>query len=391
MNDAQAAVRILAVEDSEGDLELLRYTLRQVRGERFELTNAKTLMAGLETMSGGPYDVVMLDLNLPDSHGMETVQQTLAAADTLPVIVFTGVEDEGLGVEAVRLGAQDYLVKGESNGWAMWRSIHYAVERKQAAERLRALNETLEQRVAERTSEVRQRSRQLQLAAGELAQAEQRERNRLAMALHDHLQQLLVGLKLRLRVAHARSSDPAAREPLEKMDGLLDESLEATRSLVLELSPPILRQADLPAAMNWLAEWIRDKHDLKVDVLIQEGAEVHSAEVRAFLLQAVRELLFNVVKHAGVDRATLEILQQDEYLWARVTDQGAGFEVQPRRIPPSSNGAGFGLANIRDRVELMGGCMDIRSAPGQGTRMTVVVPIDLPLPVSSQEVPQNHG
>ena len=101
MNDA---VHILAVEDSTGDFELLRYTLRQVRGVRFELTQALSVAQGAATLRETMFDVVMLDLNLPDSHGLETVQSVLAAAGTMPVIVFTGVEDETLGVEAVRMG-----------------------------------------------------------------------------------------------------------------------------------------------------------------------------------------------------------------------------------------------------------------------------------------------
>jgi signal transduction histidine kinase len=138
--------------------------------------------------------------------------------------------------------------------------------------------------------------------------------------------------------------------------------------------------------MNWLADWMRDKHELKVNLLIEEGADVQSAEVRAFLLHSIRELLFNVVKHAGVNTATLEIQRHDEQVWARVVDQGAGYDTRQRR--PSSNGTGFGLSSIHDRLELMGGCLEIESAPGRGTRMTIVVPVHLPAP-APQEVPQS--
>ncbi len=381
-------IRILAVEDSAGDFELLGYTLRQVRGIHFELIQAASVAEGVSAMSASGFDVVMLDLNLPDSHGLETVERALKASGTMPIIVFTGVEDEALGVEAVRMGAQDYMVKGDSNGWAMWRAINYAVERKQAAERLRQLNETLEQRVAERTAVARQRTQQLQIAAADLAQAEHRERHRLAMNLHDNLQQLLAGLKMRLSVAQGRADDAALRQTLAKMDELVNESLSATRQLVMELSPPILQQGDFKAAMDWLVEWMRDKHDLQVSLNIEEGVDVPYKEMRAFLLQSVRELLFNVVKHSGVKAARLDIKLHDDYLWLSVMDAGVGFDMH---IPLSVKDAGFGLMNIRDRIELLGGCMDTQSRMGEGTRVTIIVPQCLPEHVARVLTPGKDG
>ena len=149
------------------------------------------------------------------------------------------------------------------------------------------------------------------------------------MSLHDHLQQLLVGLKLRLRrCRRAGAADDVLKQTLVKMNELVDESLSSTRQLVMELSPPILQQGDLKAAMQWLVEWMQDKHELQVKLEIEEGADVQSKALRGFLLQAVRELLFNVVKHASVKTASLVINRQNNYLWLSVNRLGRGVRLE---------------------------------------------------------------
>ena len=152
-----------------------------------------------------------MDLSLPDSRGVGTVAQVNAAAPHLPIVVMTGLDDEATAMEAVRKGAQDFLVKGQVDGRLLARAIRYAMERKQAEQQLKALNETLEQRVAERTAMATRRAAQLQALAAELTQTEHRERRRLAQILHDHLQQLLYAARLNLEPLRRRDARRGSR------------------------------------------------------------------------------------------------------------------------------------------------------------------------------------
>lgn len=124
---------ILLVEDNPADVHLLRGALAESGGE-FRLVAVGSLAEGLQRLTEGGIEVVLLDLSLPDAHGLETVTQANAAAPRLPIVVLTGLEDEALGVQAVRHGAQDYLVKGQVNGQLLVRAIRSAVERKRAEE-----------------------------------------------------------------------------------------------------------------------------------------------------------------------------------------------------------------------------------------------------------------
>lgn len=131
-------IRALLIEDNPGDARLIREMLAEVKGQAFDLKRAERLSAGLECLAEGGIDVVLLDLSLPDSHGLETFARVHAEAPEVPIIVLTGLADTELAVKAVREGAQDYLVKGELNGALLVRSVRYGIERHRArADQLR--------------------------------------------------------------------------------------------------------------------------------------------------------------------------------------------------------------------------------------------------------------
>lgn len=133
-------IRVLLIEDNPGDVRLIRETLRDAGDHHITLDHADCLKAALEVLSRDEHDLILLDLSLPDSHGLETVEKTEAAAPDVPVVILTGMDDVNLGLQAVRAGAQDYLIKGEITGHLLIRAIRYAIERHRMQAALRILS-----------------------------------------------------------------------------------------------------------------------------------------------------------------------------------------------------------------------------------------------------------
>ena len=368
-------IRLLLVEDGAADALLLQYMLAEVNEESFQVTHVELMADAIARLANEPFDAILLDLSLPDSRGLGTVAQVNAAAPHLPIVVMTGLDDKDTGMEALRQGAQDFLTKGQVGGRLLGRAIRYAMERKQTERQLKALNETLEQRVAERTATATRRAAQLQALAAQLTQTEHRERHRLAQILHDHLQQLLYAARLGLETLRRRdSADASAQEAIDRVDALLGECIAESRSLTVQLCPPVLHEAGLAAAVEWLGRHMEQTCKLNVEIAVDPRAEPESEEIRILLFEAVRELLFNVVKHAETGRARVSMsVTPDDDVCMTVSDQGAGWAKTDVKIG-SSTTSGFGLFSIRERLELMGGRLEVETAPGRGTRVSIWAP-----------------
>lgn len=243
-----------------------------------------------------------------------------------------------------------------------------------ANDALQRTNETLETRVAARTADLSQRTAQLQALARDLAQAEEHERQRVAEVIHDELQQLLSVARINLGMVLGQVKARSIKEGLSGADRLIAESLEITRSLTAELSPAILRRSGLAAALRWLGRSYADRFALNVLVEAEDNADVDE-ETRVTLFRCVRELLFNVVKHARVTSARVGLSRAaDSRLRIVVSDHGVGFDPETLRARDGT-GKSFGLLSLRERLELLGGALDVASAPGRGTSVTILAPV----------------
>jgi PAS domain S-box-containing protein len=229
----------------------------------------------------------------------------------------------------------------------------------------------------ERTAELEHRTTQLSLMASELTLAEQHAREQISRTLHDGLQQLLVIASLNLEQQARQETEQGIvpGELLTQAKGTLDEAIAAARSLTVDLYPPVLQHSGLPAALTWLAGWTQKKYGLQVDVEIDQLTDSDRKAVRTLLFESVRELLFNAVKHAGVNRVRLEsALDADGQLCITVSDQGVGFNPADLDDRSRRSQVGWGLFSIRERLALLGGRLEIDSSPGQGSRFRLIAP-----------------
>ena len=281
-------------------------------------------------------------------------------------------------------------VGGQKVFTVILRDISQRVQSEQALreseEWMRQFAGHLEQRVAERTEELLQSESRLRALATELNLAEQRERTRLANDLHDYLAQLLVLGRLTLGQAKRFELPSRAEKLIKETEETLGKALNYCRTLMAELSPPVLHERGLAAGFIWLGEHMK-RQDLEVSVNVNHADSVMLPEDRAVLLfQSVRELLINVAKHGAIKKAEVTMSHRDGLLTIVVRDDN-GFDLAAvsaaASISPLSSK--FGLFSIRERMKALGGTFEIASSPGHGTTATLT----LPLPVPTIPFPQN--
>jgi len=244
--------------------------------------------------------------------------------------------------------------------------------RQQAEEQLRGLTATLEQQVAERAALAERRAGQLRALAMALSQAEQRERRRLAQALHDDLQQLLVAARMRAGMITDSGTGEDLRQSVAMLDGVLINCIALSRSLTIDLSPPVLYDAGLAAGLSWLARWMAETHRLDVSMQIEGQIEPSTEAMRVLVFQLVRELLMNVVKHAEIPAAAVCIARTAAGLTVTIEDKGRGFAMLDAEAGTPGR---FGLFHVRERVDAIGGEFHLQSALGEGTRVRMSIPL----------------
>jgi signal transduction histidine kinase len=227
---------------------------------------------------------------------------------------------------------------------------------------------------------VREQDR-LKSYARQIVTAEEKARRATAVDLHDGIGQSLVGMAMTLEVASQHATGDV-RFLVDEVRGRLREVQERTRHMISDLSPPGLYDLGLGPALQWLAVYVRGHHQLHVELDVRVREDAIRVDIRVLVFKLVRELLRNVVKHAGVQAARVVVNGDSERLHVEVSDQGRGFEWQMDMFGATSGG--FGLWSIADRVHDAGGSFRVNTSPGRGSRFEMEFPLKQVVPDSGR-------
>jgi PAS domain S-box-containing protein len=262
------------------------------------------------------------------------------------------------------------------DGSLLWVWVHVSPIKGPTGEILFALvmfkDITREKQVQAEISEYQERLRSL---ASELSLTEERERRRLAADLHDHIGQILAMAQIKLGELSQEAASPGLRTTVGEIREFIGQAIRYTRSLTFELGLPVLYDLGLEAAVEWLAEQFQEQYGLEIRVH-RDGLPKPLGEAANLLIfRLLRELLTNVVKHAQATAVEITVSRDGDFLSIGVADNGLGFNPAEIGIRAGRTG-GYGLFSIRERLNHLGGYLEISSAPGRGTVATIVVPLD---------------
>jgi PAS domain S-box-containing protein len=267
-------------------------------------------------------------------------------------------------------------------------------ERKILEEELQRSRNELENRVIERTKELIKANdalrneiaehkrtekklldyqQKLRSLASDLTLTEERERRRIATDLHDSIGQALALSKMKLSEIRHSSPDTELCRELDEIYGLLERTIQDTRSLTFKISLPILYELGLESALEWLTEKFQMEHGIQANFIDDGESKPLDNDIRIVLFRTVQELLFNVAKHANAKKASVTTQRNGNNINIKISDDGIGFESSKFKGTKS----GFGLFSIRERLDFLGGKLKIESKPEQGTRITLEAPLNV--------------
>ncbi|MDY6901947.1 MAG: ATP-binding protein [Cyanobacteriota bacterium] len=381
---------ILLIEDNLAQARLLQESLKDDSFDEFNLVHVKRLSEALDAIGEDistpcSYHVILLDLTLPDSQGLESLKPLMARAPCLPIVVLTNTNDEKLAIEAVRQGAQDYLVKRQITPQLLIRSLRYAIERKEYLETLRAVNKSLKHRVEERTAEL--------IEAKEVNQFKSEFVSILSHDIRNPLNAILLAAGL-LKNSDDSSNDDKKlahyqmiRSAIKSMSLLLDEASFIGKADSGKLNCDLIG-IDLIGFCNAIVKEIRltaTKNNINIVFNVKGNSNEFLGDEK-LLHHILTNLLGNAVKYSPSNSQVIFDLDfQELSVILRIQDSGIGIPEQEQKhlfepFHRASNvgkiaGTGLGLAIVKKCVDAHGGEITLQSQEGVGSTFTVTLPV----------------
>lgn len=347
-------INILIVEDDPTYVRFIDEILKESNRAMFEFIHVKRLNSAMKCLGDRIFDAVLLDLNLPDSWGVDTFERLHEAFPFVPIVVLTGMADEEIGVKAVQKGAQDYLSKREVNGDLLARTIQYAIERKRLIEEL----ERSYQKFYNLTAH--------------LQYLREEERKYIAGELHDELGGLFTALKMELFSAFDTmdKNQESLLEARDSMGKLIDKGVEIVRSISSELRPHILDYCGLLPAIEWYVKEFQKRARIRCKLTFSDGDIQFDKDRATAIFRILQESLTNVARHSKASKVSVEVKREPDTMVLKMEDNGKGIDEEKVNDPHS-----FGLMGIQERVLYLKGKVTIKGVPDKGTTVTVTIPL----------------
>jgi signal transduction histidine kinase len=323
-----------------------------------ELVHADTLAKGVLLTHSSEFDVVLLDLGLPGTSGIETFERFHEQCTSVPVLVLTGLDDFEVSMQALHSGAQDYVIKRDIQSQVLSRAIRYAVERSRLGGEL-------------------ERSRdRLRLLTQRLQAAREEERLRISRELHDELGQKISAMKMDLRAIETRLKtcgivDGAAvvHERVGESLILADEAISTVQRIAFQLRPSVLDHLGLVGAIREEARRFEGRSGIEIKLVLPDDFQVVDPELNTMFFRVFQELLTNIARHAQASAVTVRFAAEAGQLSLDVTDDGVGM---PGDVLEANSS--LGLLGMQERVAAHKGRIFFDSIAGEGTSVCISVP-----------------
>lgn len=349
-------IKVLMVEDDLAYARFIKEILKEPLHVDFELTHADRVKKALIHIDETEFDAVLLDLNLPDSSGFDTLHRIYEKAPSTPIIVLTGLADEEVGVSAVQKGAQDYLSKEEVNSLLLSRTVKYAIERKHSVEELE-----------------KSYQKYYNLSA-RLQYLREIERKAIASEIHDELGGLFTALKLELSsslnaLQKGKGNIPEIKDSLTK---IIDIGIDIVQRISVELRPHILDHFGLIPAIEWYIKEFQKRAKIRCTMKLIENNPPLDKDRATAIFRIIQEALTNIARHARATKVMVEVIKAGESLELKVEDNGIGINEEKINDPHS-----FGLMSMQERVLYLGGTLKINGIKGKGTTIILNIPLEV--------------
>lgn len=360
--------KVLIVDDNPKNIQVLGNILSD---DRYEIEFSRNGLEAVKRVEDEDFDIILLDIMMPIMDGFEACEKIkrMEGRAHIPVIFITAKADADSVSRGFALGAIDYITK-PFNAIELHAKVKTQIELKKNRDLLKSFNQELELKVQERTLSLKESNEKLKALNLRLAEVEELERRRIAENLHDTVGQSLSMAFMKLSTL-APDSCENGKNTIKEVSALLNQAIEESRTITYDLSPPILYELGLIAALEWRLEQINAKQQITTRLEDNSNKLKIKKEFQVVLYRIACEMFANVIKHANASQIVVEIKEKRKSYKIFIRDNGVGFDTS--KPIQSKTGGGFGLRSIMERLEAMNAKLKIDSVVGQGTKAIITI------------------